>query len=234
MKRLLIAWMAGAVLLSGTAPAAGAAPAKKSAVARDWARTVVVTPEGGFRMGNPAARVKLVEFGSLTCNACADFSRTGTGPLTALVKSGRVSFEFRNMVLNGVDLSASLVARCAGPSQFFPLIGKIFAGQEQWLARISGISDAQEQSLKALPRDKQLGRIAELAGLTRLAQTNGVAPEQAAKCLSDQGAVRRLADMHEAAARLGVEGTPSFLVNGALVHAHDWGELEPLIRKAGG
>ena len=31
------------------------------------------TPEGGFVMGNPNAKVKLIEFGSLTCPHCAEF-----------------------------------------------------------------------------------------------------------------------------------------------------------------
>ncbi|HEX2762279.1 MAG TPA: thioredoxin domain-containing protein, partial [Allosphingosinicella sp.] len=80
MKALLAAAaLAGAAL--GSAPA-DAAPVRRSApVARDWTRTVVATPEGGFRMGNPAARVKLVEYGSLTCGHCAAFSRAGVGTL---------------------------------------------------------------------------------------------------------------------------------------------------------
>ena len=46
-----------------------AAPAGKS-----WSQTVVKTPEGGYLMGNPDAPIKLVEYGSLTCSHCADFS----------------------------------------------------------------------------------------------------------------------------------------------------------------
>lgn len=232
MKRLLLASMvAVAALAAAPLPSA---PANKAVAVRDWTKTVVATPQGGFRMGNPAARVKLVEYGSLTCSHCADFSRTGTTPLYAMVKSGKVSFEFRNMVLNGVDLAASLVARCGGPSKFFPVIGKMYANQKQWAGKISGMSNAQKDQLRALPRAQQLTRIAELGGLTQLAAANGIAPQQAKKCLADEASVQRLANMHEEAGRLGVEGTPTFFINGAMVHAHDWSELAPLIRKAGG
>jgi protein-disulfide isomerase len=232
MKRLLLASMvAVAALASVPAPAA---PAKKAAAARDWTKTVTATPAGGFRMGNPDARVKLVEYGSLTCNHCADFSRTGMGPLQALVKTGKVSFEFRNYVLNGVDLAASVVARCGGTNSFFPVIEKMYANQQQWVGKISGMSPAQEDQLKTLPRAQQLARIAELGGLTQLAAGHGITPQQAKKCLADDASVKRLADMHEAASKLGIDGTPTFSINGSVVHAHNWAELAPLIRQAGG
>ena len=53
---------------AGDAPAAVAAPA-----GQNWVDTVTATPEGGFRMGNPNAKVKLVEYASLTCSHCAHF-----------------------------------------------------------------------------------------------------------------------------------------------------------------
>ena len=203
-------------------------------MAKDWTKTVVATPAGGFRMGSPAAPVKLVEYGSLTCNHCADFSRTGMAPLSAAVRSGKVSFEFRNFVLNGADLAASLIARCGGPAKFFPVIGKMYASQELWTGKISGISEAQAEQLAKLPQGQQLVRIGDIGGLTRLAAASGIAPAQAKKCLADEAALQRLADMHDAATKLGVEGTPTFSINGSIVHAHDWSELAPLIRKAGG
>lgn len=232
MKRVLIALMAAATVAgSGTAPAA---PAKTVAAVRDWTRTVAATPEGGFRMGNPAARVKLVEYGSLTCPHCADFSRMSTAPLHSMVKTGRVSFEFRNMVLNGVDLAASLVARCGGAGSFFPVIGKMYASQEQWVGKINALPSAQQEQMKTLSRPQQLTRIADIGGLPQLAAANGITAQQAKKCLADEAAVQRLVAMREAADKRGIQGTPAFFINGAMVHAHDWGELAPLIRKAGG
>ena len=43
----------------------------------DWTQMVSETPQGGFVMGNPNAPVKLIEFGSLTCPHCAEFSEQG-------------------------------------------------------------------------------------------------------------------------------------------------------------
>ena len=57
-------------------------------------------PEGGFLMGNPNAKVKLVEFGSMTCPHCADFEEQARRKplIDNYVKKGQVCFEFRNFV----------------------------------------------------------------------------------------------------------------------------------------
>ena len=87
-----------ALIAVPVAPAAAAGKAApKAAAARDWSRTVAVTPEGGFRMGNPAAHVKVVEYGSLACPHCRHFEETGYRPLVQkYVRTGQVSYEFRN------------------------------------------------------------------------------------------------------------------------------------------
>ena len=77
-----------------------------------------MTPEGGFRMGNPAAPIKLIEYGSLACPHCRHFAETGYKPLLQnYVRTGRVSYEFRNLLISGPDISVSLLARCFGPGQ---------------------------------------------------------------------------------------------------------------------
>ncbi|HET9639653.1 MAG TPA: thioredoxin domain-containing protein, partial [Allosphingosinicella sp.] len=140
-------------LLAGVAAAAPAAPPPgKAAPARaDWSRTVVATPEGGFRMGNPAAKVKLVEYGSLTCGHCANFAKAGMASLVGTyVRSGKVSYEYRNFILNGLDVAATLVARCGGPSRFFPVADKLYATQGQWAGRVGALTAAQKAQVSAL------------------------------------------------------------------------------------
>ena len=232
-------FLALATLACVAAPApAMAAPAKKAAparpAARDWTRTVVVTPEGGYRMGNANAPVKLVEYASLTCPTCARFTNSGKSLLAARVRTGRVSYEFRNYVLNGIDVTATLLARCAAPVRFFPLVESLYASQPQWVGKISGLPQAEKDRLKALPEGEMLGRLADAGGLTQLAASAGVSAQRGRACLADPAALKRLESMVEAANAIGVHGTPTFFVNGARVHAHDWAELEPLIRQAGG
>ena len=225
------------LLLAGvTAAAAAAPPPGRAAPARvDWARTVVATPEGGFRMGNPAARVKLVEYGSLTCGHCANFAKAGMAPLVGnYVRSGKVSYEYRNLILNGLDVAATLVARCGGPSRFFPVADKLYATQGQWMGRAGSLTAAQKAQMNALPENQRLGRFAELAGITQMGAQHGIAPVQSKRCLADQAGLDRLARMAQAAQAQGVQGTPTFFLNGANIGTHTWATLEPILREAAG
>jgi protein-disulfide isomerase len=210
---------------------AAAAPKKQ---ATDWTRTVVATTDGGFRMGNPNAKVKLVEYASLTCPACRHFAQTSAAPLKAKVRSGKVSFEYRNFVLNGVDVAVTLVARCAGAARFFPVVDKLYATQPDWLGRISGLPAAEKDRLTALPNDQRLVALANAAGIQKLAAAHGLPVAQANKCLADQAGFERLGKLHEGGTALGVQGTPTFLINGAKVDARDWPSLEAQLKRAGG
>jgi protein-disulfide isomerase len=223
------------LLASFAAAAPAAAQPRRAAAAVDWSRTVAATPEGGFRMGNPNARVKLVEYGSLTCGHCAAFAREGMRSLVGnYVKSGKVSYEYRNFILNGLDVAASLVARCGGPARFFPVADKFYATQPQWMGRLSALTAAQKAQLSALPENQRLGRLAETVGLTGLAAQHGIAPVQAKRCLADRAALDRLGRMAEAAGSQGVQGTPTFFLNGANIGTHTWATLEPILRESAG
>jgi protein-disulfide isomerase len=232
MRAALAVALAG---LAAVAPAAAFAPPARTPAGQDWARTVVATPEGGFRMGNPNAKVKLVEYGSLTCGHCAAFARQGMATLVGTyVKSGKVSYEYRNFILNGLDVAASLVARCGGPARFFPVADKLYATQPQWMGRLSAMTAAQKAQLNAVPESQRLGRLAETVGLTGLAAQHGIAPAAAKRCLADRSALDRLGKMAEAAGAQGVQGTPTFFLNGANIGTHSWATLEPILRESAG
>lgn len=232
MRRLVASL--GLAIAVAAAPAAlfvGAAPA---AAQRDWTRTVTATPEGGFVMGNPDAPVKVVEFVSLTCSHCSAFAQEGVPALTRdYVRSGRVSLEYRNFVLNIFDVSAALVARCGGAASFFPVADQMLATQEQWLSRFENMSEADRDRLSGLDPPGQLVHIAEVGGLTAMAANHGITAEQARRCLADRAGLERLIAMTRGAVEQHqVSGTPTFLVNGSKVDAHDWQTLEPVIRRA--
>lgn len=239
--------MRSSLLLAGLAALAAvpatAAPAPKGTVAhraapvaaRDWSRTVVATSEGGFRMGNPAARVKLVEYGSLACPHCRHFAETGYKPLVQrYVRTGRVSYEFRNLVINAPDISISLLARCAGTAGFFPMSEVVYATQPQWMQKVSALTDAQKAEMGKMSDAQRITRLAIVGGFPQIAARFGVAPARARQCLANPAGLKRLLAMAEAANKMGVEHTPTFFVNGKVTDASTWEELEPLIRQAGG
>jgi protein-disulfide isomerase len=200
---------------------------------RDWSRTVAMTPQGGFRLGNPAARVKLVEYGSLACPHCRHFEETGYKPLVQnYVRAGRVSYEFRNLLINGPDLSISLLTRCSGPARFFAMSQVVYATQPQWEDRISKMSDTDKAAMDKMTDRQRVVRFAELGGMIPLAARFGVTPARARQCLTDSKGVQRLLDMTKAANDAGVDHTPTFFVNGKVSSAATWEQLEPELKKA--
>lgn len=227
-----LAALACATAAPAEAPRPGKATAPRPA-ARDWTKAVGETPDGGFRMGNPAAKVAIVEYGSLTCPHCRHFAQTGLTPLLErYVRSGRASYEFRSLILNGIDLAATLVARCSGPAHFFPLSEKLYMTQPAWTGRIEALSEADRKKLESMPQGQMMLEVARITGLIPMAAASGIAPGRAQACLTDKGAANRLVEMYRAAMDRGVRGTPTFLVNGKQIEGIDWSALEPKVRDA--
>ena len=215
------------------AVAPAAAPAKAAKV--DWSRTVAPTPDYGFRMGNPAAPVKLVEYGSLTCPHCRHFEETGYKPLVdKYVRTGRVSYEFRNLLLDTPDIAISLLAHCAGPAKFFPMSAVVFTTQPTWHEKLASLGSSQISDIGKLPITQQTIRFAEAAGFPQIAARFGLTPAQSRRCLTDPSGIDRLITGTRKGADLGVTGTPTFFINGKKLNVLTWEDLEPLIRQSGG
>lgn len=220
-----------AALLASAAPGSAASTAK-TAVGHDWTQTFSVTPDGGFVMGNPKAKIALVEYGSLTCPHCRHFAETAMKPLLAqYVRSGKASYEYRSMILNTIDVAATLVARCDGPRHFFPIAEELYATQPTWIGKIT---DADADKLNALPRDQMMVGVAKATGLIPIAASHGIPPAKTEACLKSEAGAQQLAQMVQAAEDRGVQGTPTFFVNGKRVSAYDWATLEPFLKEAGG
>jgi protein-disulfide isomerase len=212
-----------------------AAKPATTAVVHDWTRVVAATPEGGFRMGNPNAKVKLVEYGSLACPHCRHFEETGYQPLVQqYVRTGRVSYEFRNFLLNAPDLSISLLAHCAGPARFFPMSAVVFATQPQWEKKLAELSDGQKSDIEKMPNAQRIVRFAELGGFPQIAARFGVSSARARHCLADPKGLEALLSVTKAAVDAGIHSTPTFLINGKVTEAAAWEQLEPELKKASG
>ncbi len=201
----------------------------------DWSTVVSKTPEGGFVMGNPNAKVKLVEFGSLTCPHCAEFEEKGGKALIDnYVKKGLVSWEFRNFVRDPFDMTATLLARCGGEASFFGLTRNLFADQKDWIGKIQAADPAKVQALQSLPPAQQFSTIADLGGLKQYASMRGVPRAKGEQCLANEAEVTQLVQMNtDAATNFNIPGTPTFLINGSVVESTaTWELLEPKIKEA--
>jgi protein-disulfide isomerase len=218
------------------APAGGNAPAPIAAPAgQSWTETVIATPQGGFLMGNPNAPVRLVEYASLTCPHCKEFTKAATDPLKEkYVGTGLVSWEFRNFVLNPLDVAATLLTRCQGPAPFFKLTEQTYAEQDEWVARFNGAGEAELQRISTLPEAQQFPALAKAAGLDQFFRVRGLPEAKVNACLTDKAGLDAIVGLRKLGSETDkVTGTPSFLINGALQDSvFDWATLEPKLRAA--
>jgi protein-disulfide isomerase len=200
-----------------------------------WLATAVKTNDGGMLRGNPNAKVKLVVYSALSCADCARFAARSNLALDGYVANGKVSYEFRNYNSDVTDLPATLIARCAGPKQFFPITAKLFQNQTSWRGS-SDVPDAVDaDAIAAMPSELLAVVLATKLGLDKFAETQGMTAERAKACLSDKNAIAEFNRTTDTAKKsLGVTALPAFFVNGQRVNgAKTWEALEPVLKSSG-
>jgi len=197
----------------------------------DWREVVTATPEGGFRMGNPNAPVKLVEYASLACPHCKDFSAEASAALRdTYVRSGQVSWEFRNFLLNAPDVALTLLARCQPPAAFFRTAEQMYEQQTEFF---NGIDEAESRAIGALPPDQQIVPIARAMDLDTFFARRGMPEARFNQCLTDRAAIQQITERtSNAAQNEDVQGTPTFFINGTKQQADRWSNLEPLLLRS--
>jgi protein-disulfide isomerase len=199
----------------------------------NWAATVAVTPQGGYRQGNPNAVVKLIEYGSRTCPSCGRFAAEGVEPLRReYIASGKVSYEYRDFLIHGApDFALALLNQCVGTNRFFPVLDTIYAKQGVFAERLEGLERSQPAQLAAwqkLAPAEAATRFAEGLGMIAFMKTQGLPEASARACLRNPALIRRVTKTNADAANIeGIDSTPSFIVNGRRVSAFSWDRLLP-------
>ncbi|MEM9501450.1 MAG: thioredoxin domain-containing protein [Pseudomonadota bacterium] len=198
-----------------------------------WTDTVTVTEEDGYKIGNPEAPLKLVEYASHTCGACANFAATGKPGLKSYIDTGVVSFEQRNLVRDPIDLSIATLVRCGQKENMQPLSDQAWAALNDIFANVQ-TNSAQYEASGELPVEQRFIAIGEAAGLINFFSARGLSADQARSCLADTTAIEKIADAsNEQAEELGISATPTFLLNGQKLDVNQWGQLEPVLQRAG-
>ena len=220
----------GLASLEGDAVAAIAPPAGQA-----WADTVTVTNEGGYVIGNPDAPLKLVEYASLTCGACANFAQQATEPLKEkYVASGVVSWELRNQIHDPFDLTMAMLVRCGDPSGVHPLSEQVWANLEGIFGTIQSNENAVKAAMELSDQTRRYKAIADATELTQFFAARGISTEQSAVCLAKTETAETIVKQSEQQSKeLEVEGTPTFFLNGQKLDAKSWAQLEPILQKAG-
>lgn len=197
-------------------PKAVAAAAATPAPPGGWVAQVAKVDDGGVRVGNPNAPVKLVEFGSRTCPACGAFARQGFQPLIRdYVSTGKVSFEFHDFLIHAPDLANVLIARCGPTASFLPMLEQMYADQPAVLAKLEQLPAGFQQSLQGKSPAEQARAWAELLGYTSFAAQRGLPRARTAACLSDSAEIDRIGrEMQQVTAKYSIDHTPTFIING--------------------
>jgi protein-disulfide isomerase len=177
MKRFFMAGAASLVLTlaacGGGGGANNAMPVASAPIANiaapnggDWTQTVSAT-ERGFLMGNPNAPVKLVEYASITCPHCAEFTNDGGAEgIQSYVRSGRVSWEYRPYMIFPTDPGLFALLRCQGAGTFFPLTEQLYADQRNWAVRGQTYLEANRAAVEAMNDQTRAATCASGAALT--------------------------------------------------------------------
>jgi protein-disulfide isomerase len=215
----------------GKPVAAVAAPAGQA-----WSDVIAETADGGMRMGNPDAPIKLVEYGSLSCPHCAKFSQDSDEALKAkYVDTGKVSYEYRSFAIHPQDVPLTVMVRCAPKEAFFGLVEQIYANFEAMNAPLQDQATlARAQAAMDLAPDKRWPAFADALGFTEFFAQRGVSTDQSHACLADVAKAKQVADWAQLYGdKNGVTGTPTLEINGNRIEGNTWAVVEPLLQRAG-
>lgn len=198
-----------------------------AALGQNWLSTVAAT-ETGHRLGNPKAKIQLIEFVSYTCSHCGTFFKEADAPIkAALVQPGKGSIEVRHVIRDVVDLTAAVLANCGDRSKFWGNHDLFFARQDKWMSTWQTSLPSQRRRWQSGPMPQRLQAVAGDLGFYELMQSRGYERTQVDRCLTNEAAINALVAKSDAGAKAyGVNSTPSFVLNGKLLKdVHSWTDL---------
>jgi protein-disulfide isomerase len=156
----------------------------------------VAGPED-MSLGNSKAPIKVVEYASLSCPHCGHFNNEVFPAFKSkYIDTGRVQYTLKEFLTAPEEVAAAgfMMARCAGPSKYFKVVDEVFRSQARW------------------------GKEPLLPIFTAIAKANGLSDAQFEACLKDETARKALdARVTRHYEQDGVNGTPTFFVNGKAV-----------------
>lgn len=170
--------------------------------AASMAARPVLRPDD-MTLGNPKAKIVVVEYASLSCPHCALFHKDVFPAFRKkYIDSGKVQFVWREFITSPAEVAvpATMLARCAGKDRFFQVIDRVFAVQPE------------------IYEDGTVGGVHRI--LRREAAALGIDSAAYAACINDQAGFEALkARLDRAETEDKVDGTPTFDVNGKRVVA---------------
>ena len=226
--------MAALALVSASTLALGAnAQERLMKPGGNWAGMLQAS-DGGHLFGNPEAEKKLIEFMSYTCSHCAEFARKGDAAIKlSYVPTGKISYEVRHLIRDPVDLTAALLTHCGDEKKFGGNHEAIMYRFDEWMDKARNATQAQRSRWQFGTNSARFQAIASDLDFYEIMETRGYRRADLDRCLSDEAKAKALADTSAAdVAKYQLTGTPSFVLDGKLLEAHDWPSLEKRLKDA--
>lgn len=163
------------------------------AAAPAWAQTE--DPRMAERsLGNPAAKVTMQEWFSLTCTHCAAWGRDVFPQVKAkLIDTGKLRYIYRDFPLDRVALMAAMVARALPPARYDAFVAALLASQDRW-AFARDVNPAEEVFKRAV-----------LAGMPRPLFDATIADKALETAV--------LTEQQRGADKYRIDSTPTFVIN---------------------
>ena len=163
----------------------------------------VIGPNEPHTMGNPKAKVTVIEYGAFTCPVCAYFDQEIFPAFKAkYIDTGKVFYVYRLYPIDAADGKAWNIAVCLPKSQFFPFIDLLYRRQADW-----GPEQHNEHGAPAQPQTE--------AGLLQMARIQGLGADQARACMNSKKEDARINQVaQDGEQRYQLTATPTLIVNG--------------------
>lgn len=154
---------------------------------------MVPGPLGEEALGDPKAPTTVIEYASMTCTHCQRFhSEVYPAFKKKYIDTGKVYFIFREFPLDPLAASGFMLARCAPPERYFPIIDLLFDRQRDW----AFVDDPA-------------------AALLNVVKQAGFTQESFKACLTNQKILDGVNWVKDRGAeKFGVDATPTFFFNG--------------------
>ena len=101
--------------------------------------------DGDMTLGSADAKVKMIEYGSLSCVHCANWNKDVFPDFKKkYIDTGKIHYTFRPFKLGPQDsytAAGDLLGRCAGKEKYFGVIDALFHSQPEALGRAGGAKE---------------------------------------------------------------------------------------------
>lgn len=143
-------------------------------------------------LGDPKAKVTIIEYASLTCPHCAHFAVDILPELKKkYIDTGKVRLIYRNFPLDALAARAAILAKCVNSDQYFAMIDVLFENQMKWMSANDPIAE--------------LGKLGRLAGLS---------DADFKACMDNKSLAESVVAERQGGEAAGVDSTPTMFING--------------------